>query len=71
MNHSSIKITPLSKTDYELWLILWQNYLTFYETSLPSSTTETMWRNLLDKGKLENEIPTKKSQASNAWLFLF
>ena len=49
MNHSSIKITPLSKTDYELWLILWQNYLTFYETSLPSSTTETTWRNLLNE----------------------
>ncbi len=48
MNHSSIKITRLSKTDYELWLILWQNYLTFYETSLPSSTTEMTWRNLLD-----------------------
>ncbi|OLF37912.1 GNAT family N-acetyltransferase [Psychrobacter sp. C 20.9] len=49
MNHSSIKITPLSKTDYELWLILWQNYLMFYETSLPSSTTETTWRNLLNE----------------------
>lgn len=49
MNHSSIKITPFSKTDYELWLILWQNYLTFYETSLPSSTTETTWRNLLNE----------------------
>ncbi|HBD02999.1 MULTISPECIES: hypothetical protein [Psychrobacter] len=66
-----MKIKPLALADHDLWAHLWQNYLTFYETSLPSNTTETTWRNLLDKGKLENEIPTKKSQASNAWLFLF
>ncbi|WP_201594346.1 GNAT family N-acetyltransferase [Psychrobacter vallis] len=48
MNHSSIKIKPLALTDYDLWLHLWQNYLTFYETSLPSTTTETTWRNLLN-----------------------
>ncbi|GLR28290.1 hypothetical protein [Psychrobacter pacificensis] len=71
MNHSSIKITPLSKTDYELWLILWQNYLTFYETSLPSGTTETTWRNLLDKGKLENDMPTKKAKHQILGFFYF
>ncbi|MBH0064375.1 MULTISPECIES: GNAT family N-acetyltransferase [Psychrobacter] len=48
MKNSSIKITPLSNTDYDSWLHLWQNYLTFYETSLPMSTTDTTWRNLLD-----------------------
>ena len=49
MNHFPIKITPLSTTDYELWLPLWQNYLTFYETQLPASTTEVIWRNLLNE----------------------
>ncbi|MGO3322347.1 MAG: GNAT family N-acetyltransferase, partial [Psychrobacter faecalis] len=41
-------IAPLSKADYDAWLKLWQNYLTFYETRLPPSTTEKTWRNLLD-----------------------
>lgn len=49
MKSSSVKITPLSKDDYDLWLDLWQRYLTFYETVLPLSTTEHTWRNLLDK----------------------
>lgn len=48
MKNPSIKITSLSNADYDFWLILWQNYLTFYETSLPMSTTDTTWRNLLD-----------------------
>ena len=48
MQNTSIKIAALSKADYEFWLPLWQNYLKFYETSLPMSTTDTTWRNLLD-----------------------
>ena len=48
MKNTPIKITPLSKSDYDAWLDLWQNYLTFYETRLPPSTTEKTWRNLLD-----------------------
>jgi|SRR5690606_12985177 GNAT superfamily N-acetyltransferase len=48
MKNTSIKITPLSKADYDSWLNLWQRYLAFYETSLPLSTTESTWRNLLD-----------------------
>ena len=46
-NHS-LKIALLNKSDYDAWLSLWQSYLTFYETSLPASTTESTWRNLLD-----------------------
>ena len=48
MKNPSIKITPLSNADYASWLDLWQRYLTFYETSLPMSTTDATWRNLLD-----------------------
>ena len=48
MENPSIKIMPLSNADYDLWLVLWQRYLTFYETNLPMSTTDTTWRNLLD-----------------------
>lgn len=47
-NKASIKIAVLSNTDYDTWLDLWQRYLTFYDTSLPVSTTDTTWRNLLD-----------------------
>lgn len=48
MENPSIKIIPLSNTNYQSWFNLWQNYLTFYEISLPTSTTEATWRNLLD-----------------------
>ena len=48
MENTSIKIALLSKGDYDAWLSLWQNYLSFYETNLPASTTESTWRNLLD-----------------------
>ncbi len=47
-NKASIKIAALSNTDYDTWLDLWQRYLTFYDTSLPMSTTDTTWRNVLD-----------------------
>ena len=47
MNDTTIKIAPLSDTDYRLWLPLWQSYLTFYDTSLPLHTTENTWQNLL------------------------
>lgn len=48
MENTSIKIVPLSKGDYNAWLSLWQSYLSFYETSLPASTTEKTWQKLLD-----------------------
>lgn len=47
-NNPSIQIMPLAKYDYEGWLSLWRNYLKFYQTSVPLSTTEVAWRNLLD-----------------------
>ena len=39
---------PLSKSDYDAWLSLWQSYLTFYESSLPLETTNATWHSLLD-----------------------
>ena len=48
MNYSSVEVKSLALVDYEFWLKLWQSYLTFYETSLPVSTTDATWRNLLD-----------------------
>ncbi|SLJ84196.1 GNAT family N-acetyltransferase [Psychrobacter sp. DAB_AL43B] len=48
ITNSSLKIMPLSADDYELWLRLWQSYLTFYESSLPLETTNATWNNVLD-----------------------
>lgn len=48
MKNTSIKIALLSKTDYDFWLVLWQDYLSFYETALPLSIIEATWRNILD-----------------------
>lgn len=52
MTNNSIKIAPLSEANFEFWLDLWQQYLTFYGTQLPVNTTEATWRNLLD-----NNVP--------------
>ncbi len=48
MKNTSTKIAPLSKTDYDFWLVLWQDYLKFYETVLPLNVIEATWRNILD-----------------------
>lgn len=48
MENISTKIAPLSEADHKAWLDLWQQYLTFYDTSLPLSIIEATWRNLLD-----------------------
>ena len=48
MKNTSIKTATLSKTDYGFWLVLWQDYLSFYETALPLSVIEATWRNILD-----------------------
>ena len=47
-NKTAIKISALASTDYHAWLTLWQNYLSFYETSLPLLTTEHTWRQISD-----------------------
>ena len=46
--NGSLKIMPLSRSDYDAWLSLWQSYLTFYESSLPLETTNATWHSLLD-----------------------
>ncbi|MGP9689298.1 GNAT family N-acetyltransferase [Psychrobacter sp. AOP22-C1-C5] len=48
MENISTKIALLSEADHKAWLDLWQQYLAFYDTSLPLSTIEATWRNLLD-----------------------
>ena len=43
-----IEVRPLEPRDREVWLPLWQGYLTFYETAVPDAVTEATWRRIVD-----------------------
>ncbi len=43
----TITIRPLTREDRADWTRLWQAYLTFYETSLPDTTTDVLFERLL------------------------
>lgn len=47
-NSAPAQIAPLTHAEFDTWLTLWQEYLTFYDTSLPMSTTTATWQKLLD-----------------------
>lgn len=42
-----IKIMELTDANYNAWLTLWQDYLSFYETSLPLATIDATWQNII------------------------
>lgn len=48
MSIPSVTIRPLEPGDRKAWDSLWQGYLTFYETDLPSQVTDTTWKRHLD-----------------------
>ena len=43
-----VSIRPLEARDKESWLPLWQGYLDFYETAVPTEVTETTWQRIVD-----------------------
>lgn len=43
----TITIRPLTREDHADWSCLWQAYLTFYETTLPDTTTDVLFERLL------------------------
>lgn len=43
----TITIRPLAREDHADWNRLWQAYLTFYETTLPDTTTDVLFERLL------------------------
>ncbi|SSY71190.1 GNAT family N-acetyltransferase [Alysiella crassa] len=45
-------IRKLHSTDKTQWLVLWQEYLHFYQTSLPEHITEHTWQKLLSHEKM-------------------
>jgi len=44
--NNSLQIAALAEDNYDDWLALWQDYLAFYETTLPVEITTSTWQNL-------------------------
>ena len=44
----TISIRPLTPADREQWLVLWNGYLTFYESKLSQEITDLTWTRILD-----------------------
>lgn len=50
-------ITPVTSADHDEWLVLWQGYLEFYETSLDDAVSEATFARLVDPhGNLHGAI---------------
>ncbi|MFW2176364.1 MULTISPECIES: GNAT family N-acetyltransferase [unclassified Moraxella] len=47
MHHFNIK--PLKAQDKQAWLVLWQGYLDFYQTTLPQTTIDSTWQRIIDE----------------------
>ena len=48
---TDVAVRPLRPDEREAWHPLWQGYLAFYNSSLPSTVTETTWLRLHDPGE--------------------
>ncbi len=48
LQRQMIQIRPFRSGDREAWEPLWQGYLTFYKSTVPSEVTDTTWRRLND-----------------------
>lgn len=46
--HDQVTVRPLTALDRPLWTMLWQGYLTFYETELPPVQFDLTFQRLLD-----------------------
>lgn len=44
--NNALKIAALAEDNYDDWLALWQDYLAFYETTLPIEVTTSTWQKL-------------------------
>jgi len=45
---ASLEIKPVSPTDFDRWLPLWEGYQRFYEVQIAIATTETTFARFLD-----------------------
>ncbi len=48
MTHNTINIRFVSHDDYKNWLLLWEQYLAFYNTELSMDVAEKTWERFLD-----------------------
>lgn len=51
---SELHIRPVTSDDHDVWLPLWNAYLTFYKTSLADAVTQNTWQRLLDSAEPTN-----------------
>lgn len=49
MTQNTIDIRFVSPTDYDQWLPLWEQYLTFYNTKLSLEVAQKTWERFLDQ----------------------
>lgn len=56
---SSLDIRSVTAADHTAWLALWQAYLRFYESELPTEITTNTWERFLD--------PAEPTHAALAW----
>lgn len=45
---AKITIHPLTTSDQQTWLALWQGYQAFYKVEIAATTSQVTWRRLLD-----------------------
>jgi GNAT superfamily N-acetyltransferase len=48
MTANDLVIRPVGTDERDAWEPLWQGYLTFYESSVSSETTDVLWKRLHD-----------------------
>ena len=54
-----LQIKPATGADHDQWLALWQAYLTFYKTELPTDVSQSTWQRFLD--------PAEPTHLAIAW----
>ncbi len=60
MAAQGVLIRPLKADDRAHWEPLWQGYLTFYKTTLPTNITDMTWLRLLDDAEPMNGLVAER-----------
>lgn len=60
MSVQGVIIRPLHADDRAGWEPLWQGYLTFYNTTLPTNITDMTWSRLLDAAEPMNALVAER-----------
>jgi GNAT superfamily N-acetyltransferase len=60
MAGQGVIIRPLRADDRAHWEPLWQGYLTFYKTTLPTNITDMTWQRLLDAAEPVNALVAER-----------